>query len=121
MLLISPWMNSSGKIFTNIDMISCFIHCDSGKEMLQTLETLLKIGFVFTTDRHKTIDDIKRHFFDYSRWRYIYIGHNLMNPFDDDFGPACKMIMNTSCSSGCWRTEKKVTLPEFLNDIFPTW
>ena len=73
------------------------------------MEVLLKRGFVFTTDRHKKIKDIRENWpFNSCEWKYIYAGHE----------EHCKRVLNASKVSGNWNFDigemTEVSLNDFL-------
>lgn len=81
------------------------------------MKVLVKKGFVFTCERHRDFDKIKRRYPEWDEWIYIYVGHNTYTKY------GCKMIMNTASykDDDYWGETKNVDFRRFYKEILPTW
>jgi hypothetical protein len=86
------------------------IEFDSCTELLNAMNKMYSLGFVFTTFRYK---DAPQNHYDPTLWRYIIVGHKTDSP--------CKMIMNTTPHKDNFGKSIDVSFDKFINEIFPNW
>jgi hypothetical protein len=95
------------------------IEFDSSTSLRDFIEFLFTKGFVFTTERIKTIESASRRYCDYGDWVYLYLFHM-----------KCKSMFNTSRrlyeSTNVFNRKNppdldftEISQSEFLNVVLP--
>lgn len=90
------------------------IRCQTNGELVERMGILLSKGLVFTNERIRTIENMKREYSgSWPLWHYIQIGHH----------SSCIRIMNTSPNpktSYGYIPFFSLSFDSFVSDILPT-